>query len=62
MVSAMDWNPYSKASVCWGEGDRQSHVLEPQSHPQPLLWHLLEIQQRRPWMLREGRQLHRQSQ
>jgi len=33
MVSAMDWNPYSKASVCWDEGDRQSHVLEPQNHP-----------------------------
>lgn len=32
MVSAMDWKPYSKASVCWGEGERQPFV-RPQSHP-----------------------------
>lgn len=35
MVSAMDWNPYSKASVCCGQGrgESQSHV--PAATPSP---------------------------
>lgn len=35
MVSAMDWNPYSKASVCCGQGRGESQSHMPAATPSP---------------------------